>query len=892
MGETSASNTKRRAIDNASRGDLKRNKVNTARAIPAQSAQTALKDGEIDIQAFLAAREFEIAALQESMATSKAVSSSRAFQQVPRGLRRRTASHNPKRVPRRLRARAKKEMAEDNTPLVEARRRKPVTSRARLRAETARRLGILAKRKERKALKKAADAKDLKTSGEAREPPRITTRRPRPKIRRDALNEPPRPTAKYRKRQQNKTWLPTHTWHAKRARMTQPNTPLWGFSIPLTPNEKIYRPTHRAQGDRGGIIWDVSYWSSIGILGNQVGLERVLKRIGVTRESCWNSKGKKWRDGSRTWTGLLTREDKEGTRDIATATILWDPLPTTEGIQNDAQKLQRQAFVRVHPAAFHEVFAELLRLTKMENPRLHLEDLRYEIGSIELTGPASTEILTSVLTPIDNFNSTHTRLFRSIRGLTNPAALPANAVLGFSVQDPRLRRPQKAGSGPLSDDEHDSLLETIANWPAADDLLPYALLNREARHAVLDLPTQKAVNKTLGSLAPGILPKIKKADIKIPIILFASRSGSNSQAQGGWTLLAPWSCIQHFWHSMVRCPLYSGGNPRFGGLNETMQVAFERGLPWFPADFLGTNAGCEWEMASRRKRRQDWEKRPKSKRTEWSSLDLGAGRKGEIGDGFACDLEVLFSSARSKSDTTQSTVSSDAMDIDHDGDGVYNQNPDEGALLKVNTISKVDFDQLTKMPSESSAPSTSVITVRITLLGRGVTKPCARVYRLPTTPSPMPVSSSAEVPATIPPDPIAEGLPHDLRMQWLARATNPGSKGRQQSAATKITKDTDMDTRKRNLAQELLASPEPYSPQPPNRLDIDGHHSLVPSREDLVGFVTTGAFSLSEGRGQAIGSLAVDRVLPGILLDRGEGTLCIVRNAGENVGWIARWEAI
>ena len=45
------------------------------------------------------------------MQRSKTALTSRAFQQVPRALRRRTASHNVKRVPRRLRARAKREVS-------------------------------------------------------------------------------------------------------------------------------------------------------------------------------------------------------------------------------------------------------------------------------------------------------------------------------------------------------------------------------------------------------------------------------------------------------------------------------------------------------------------------------------------------------------------------------------------------------------------------------------------------------------------------------------------------------------------------------------------------------------------------------------------------------------
>ena len=159
----------------------RRAKVHLARNIPVEPAQSALKDGELDLQAFVAAHEFEVRSLEQSMATSKAVGSSRAFQQVPRGLRRRTASHNPRRVPRRLQARARKEMADDNTPMVQPRRRKPTSTRARLRAETAKRLRLLAARTRRRKM-------ITKTGGKAEKP---LTQKPRPKIRRNQLNEPP-----------------------------------------------------------------------------------------------------------------------------------------------------------------------------------------------------------------------------------------------------------------------------------------------------------------------------------------------------------------------------------------------------------------------------------------------------------------------------------------------------------------------------------------------------------------------------------------------------------------------------------------------------------------------------------------------------------------------------
>ncbi|KAH7304950.1 ribonucleases P/MRP protein subunit POP1-domain-containing protein [Stachybotrys elegans] len=884
--------------DNFNANNQKRSRLVAARTIPAQPAHAALKDGELDLQAFVAAHEFEIRSLEQSMATSKASASTRAFQQVPRDLRRRTASHNPKRVPRRLRTRARREMAEDNTPTVEARSRRPRTTRAQIRAETSRRLRILATRKQKKRLEQAkAAGKDPS----AVQDPGVVGRTPRPKIRRDALNDPPKPAPKYRKRQISKTWLPTHLWHAKRARMTEPSNPLWRFAIPLTPNEKIYRPTHRAQGHRGAVLWDMTYMSTIGVFGNPAGLERVLRRIGVSADSCWNARGADWRKGTRSWTGNLSRDTSQSRRQICPATILWNPSSTEPESDTPQRSVQRQVMIRIHPAAFLEVFRELLRLSKMENPRVFIEDLRFEIGSIEVTGPASTETLMGVLTPYSGPQgeiNKHARLFQSLKGLTNPASLPVNSVLGFSIQDPRLRHPPRRIEWPDDEQAEMSLLDTISKWPAHEELKPHDIYDRNLRHKASCLPSQKAINRRKSATAPGKFLAPTSLDPPIPIALLATRKGIGGQAQGTWTLLAPWKCILPLWYSLVHVPLTSGGNPRFAGLDEQMQVAFERGASWFPADYAWTDAGAQWELDQRARRKRDWEKRPKSKRPEWQSLDLGAGRKGEVGDGLACDWEFLFGLARpgalQASPQGESQDDADAMDVDEPSPAPEVE-PHATSLHLLRHVSKATYNTLLSPDASPCSIPNAVINVRITIAGRGTVGPCARIYRLPTSPVTVPASSEVEVPLSIPhPDATPPTLPHDLRAQWLTRLHSPPS-SQPKSTAASLAAFLDVDARKQLLAQDLTTQPaDPDWPGAahPNQRSIGGCHPLVPDAADLIGFVTSGSFNLSLGRGSAIGSLALDKILPGVRGDPQGGHVCIVRDAGQNVGWVARWEVI
>ena len=89
---------------------FKRTKLHDARALASQTSGKAFGNGELDVDKFVKAREFEIKALENGVRKSRSVLSTRAFQSVPRDLRRRTASHNVKRVPQRLRTRAEIEV--------------------------------------------------------------------------------------------------------------------------------------------------------------------------------------------------------------------------------------------------------------------------------------------------------------------------------------------------------------------------------------------------------------------------------------------------------------------------------------------------------------------------------------------------------------------------------------------------------------------------------------------------------------------------------------------------------------------------------------------------------------------------------------------------------------
>jgi ribonuclease P/MRP protein subunit POP1 len=106
-----AAGQKRKAVATSS-ADRKRQKTQNIREIPVLSRDAAVSaTGELDVASFIKSREYEINALEKSIQKSKKGLTMRAFQQVPRSMRRRTASHNVKKVPGRLRRRAKREVS-------------------------------------------------------------------------------------------------------------------------------------------------------------------------------------------------------------------------------------------------------------------------------------------------------------------------------------------------------------------------------------------------------------------------------------------------------------------------------------------------------------------------------------------------------------------------------------------------------------------------------------------------------------------------------------------------------------------------------------------------------------------------------------------------------------
>lgn len=743
----------------------------------------------------------------------------------------------------------------DNTPAVNSRNRKPL-ARVRLRTQATKCIeGIGARAKSKRAAR-------VLQAGDGTENHPIL-----PRTKKNALLKASVILPKFKKRQKNKTWLPTHVWHAKRATMSPPKAPLWRFSLPLTPIEKSYRCTHRARHMRGCVAWDMSYVSTIGLEGVEGSLLGVLKGIGVEESNLAMRKEERWRKGTRSLECWARERDGDQCY-ISPIAVIWrvHGKSTSDVGSNPSEgkkKTKRCVWIRVHPSSFLQLWNEILKIAKMQRPPVSVEDLRFEIGSIEVEGPGAAEALVGVLQPFGSKEGDPlaakdpAAVWKALAPVTNSNILPINALLGFDIVDPRLHHPPRTVSKPSSPSADADLLELLSSWPVDDTQMHASVFDRQARlTASKTLPSQKSINRRKGEGLPGSYPDILPSDPRIPVLVFTSCPDRSTGGQGLWTVLLPWKCVLPVWYSLMYYPLSSGGNPRFGGLDEKRQLFFEQGLPWFPGDYPGTKAGWEWETIECERRKSEWTKKPKGKRTEWEHVELGTGKKGELGLGWACDWEFLFNldSENSVSKSNEHKTIPSAV----------NDPPLCSPLFH-------HWPSIKSLPRPISTHSKPLITVTIKLVNRGVPTTCARIYRLPTTPA-----AAQEWRQ------LATPQPKTVRLRQHDRAYHvQGDKlplyEKRAALATALLKPRSVDEN---------AQPTPNDPNYP----------VVPSEEDLIGFVTTGNFNLGQGKATGLGCIAIARVTQlGVAHRQDVGVsegLCVVREAGSRVGRLAKWKVV
>ncbi|BGP52028.1 Ribonucleases P/MRP protein subunit pop1 [Rhodotorula kratochvilovae] len=447
----------------------------------------------LEVEKFAQARVFEISAMQRAMKAAKEAGTQRAFQSLPRHLRRRAASHNIRRLPTRLRERARAEVPKDAA--------KP-------------------KRVSRKMLGR---------------------HRTRPGLKAEM----------FKKRQEGKMWLETHVWHAKRMHMTE----IWGHRLAEKPTAKAFRASYRAS-QHGALVHDASYYQYFELEGPFEDLAKLLqivcdpaaplptsKRYSAGARECTTNVY----DSAQTFPhGLL-----------GPATFIWQPAPAPPASpaastsSAPAAAPTRTLLIRVHPAVARDAALSFEHALKELRLGLCVALRRYqgEFLTFEVTGRRATEVVKAVLRPVKGTDDATNEAWRKLDPAAGPGGVPGGMVLGLEVYDPRLSFPPKLDKQSSPSDPSNPLVPspTLASLPSFWSPSHRASI-RTPRYKKRDLDARRSHH-----LVPGTRLSPLAQDDRIPILLSQRTLGTGDSALHGWTLTLPSGWGMPFWSSLVFC---------------------------------------------------------------------------------------------------------------------------------------------------------------------------------------------------------------------------------------------------------------------------------------------------------------------------------------------------
>ncbi|WFD06479.1 ribonuclease P [Malassezia vespertilionis] len=573
-------------------------------------APSALISTQLDLDAAIAARKEEILALHRAMVHARESTNMRAWQLLPRHLRRRAASHNPLRLPKRLRAKGHSELRASNTA--------PKTrSQVRRRAPERTLCGF---------------------------------------IRRRA-------SLIHRASKHTRVWLETHLWHAKRFRMSGDKQAQdggegrFGYCLAEMPHLKKFRASWRSAAEYA-TLHDASYYTVFRLTACASARHpmEAVRRMQLWLYLAGAAHGweSSWTCGTRLCETMLLARARGRNRARATSLFL-APVAPIQLLWVHTKNAQT-CFVLVHPAGTHALHTSLQQGldavdAEQKRPRhtppipqrwsrqvqLRLELLPSASPAIaagmhtaprasipvrskggfnifRLVGKDAGRILGGVLRaapqqlPEGGEATARVRVLDHITGkasFTPPAAIPTNMALSLRVQDPRLHFPPRNVRAEASDGEALQHLVLVRNngTPKYTDarFFSYHALPRHSKGALDARRAQQSV--------PGRLEPAPDDDTVPVLILQCTIRGAKSNADlHGYTLLVPrgWGMI--FWQSLV----YTGATVL--GQGQVRQQMLMLGRPSFPEDWITSQAYAHLEDAAEAQRRAAWERRPPAKR--------------------------------------------------------------------------------------------------------------------------------------------------------------------------------------------------------------------------------------------------------------------------------------
>ncbi|ORZ21233.1 NUC188 domain-domain-containing protein [Absidia repens] len=593
-------------------------------------------------------------------------------------------------------------------------------------------------------------------------------------------------------RKNNVRWLSTHKWHIKRMKMEN----WWGYRLAAHPMYKSRKVNYRSF-TKISLLHDASYQGCLQVHGSQKLVTELLNKF--TDPLLPSVGSNRFIKGTRIGHSYFYSQGGYPTNLISPITFLWRSSTT----DNDAT-----LWLWTHPSAF-EIIQQQIQDTAslMQTPQVKVQNMQKDFARFELTGPRSKDLLQSILVPVDEHgnsqpNSVNAQLWTSLQHIRSGCALPNGAVIGLTVQDPRLRFPQKARPANVSGDVDvymqatQDLLSLSMDWPieASRSGIWDESIRRNCE--ITKLAESHIIKRREKMPLPGSKLPFTAEDSKIPLLLIqrsgplfdqsplAQPSEFRTENIDGWTLIVPRTFGNSFWRSLV----YAGA--RTGGLDDVHNMYFDCGYSCFPYDYPTTRAFEEYQEITGSALKQKWERQPPSKRINFSKLGIDSPH------------HIPFHSLLSSSSPPLGTLST--MDYSYD-----NESYRKSAILLQN-------DKLVSVILNSKSDDKKTIEAKLMkMMANG--------------------ASARGMMTSIAKAPSLESMAVRFRLKSIHAGTFSSN------ARVYLMKDA-------SLYQN-------YSTVSHDNIKISQLENFkAPSPQDLIGYVTSGHYSLMTGQGQGIGA--------------------------------------
>ncbi|TKS81636.1 Ribonucleases P/MRP protein subunit POP1 [Collichthys lucidus] len=556
---------------------------------------------------FASARAAEVQAMLT--AVTKTTGSCHVYGALPKHMRRRSMSHNTKRLPRRLRD--------------------------------------VANRMREKSLQAGSKKK--------KEQPKSKSRKARRRHGNLLLE--------FNRRQRKNMWLETHIWHAKRFHMVKK----WGYCLGDRPTYKCYRACYRAMSSHC-LLQDLSYYCCIELQGEEDKLLACLslltsKETGPTFAAALSLSGR--RQGSV----VLYRAGQYPSQPLGPVTFLWRPLvpvvipagvvltpepeseKTPEAQQVTGTKRKHSGKDASVPPA-KKILGDGTRSPttavtwKSSSTGIVINDLTLELVRYRLIGPQSHSVLAETLEAatdcheIDksqssplwwpehckdenkmNLHQQQADVYHILKGIYSTGELPPGTVLGLTVDDPRVTLPTKKVKAlpcvKQAQEVDEEKRKELMLQGVPEHCCQSYLWEQSVRDNVTDNKiSEQQLNRMKSEvLVPGSRLSPIPLQGRVPILLVhqpGKQVGHEMSSWGaGWDLLLPKGWGMAFWVPLV----YRG--VRIGGLNMTLKHSQNKGVSHFPHDYPDCPAGVRFQEEQESELLDKFKRRPPAKRTNY-----------------------------------------------------------------------------------------------------------------------------------------------------------------------------------------------------------------------------------------------------------------------------------